>query len=196
MMKTLKILPCALLLTAAWAAAADAPYEDIISPDADSRAAFWDGVDALGDGKLAQAKKDFESAVKEDDGCFLAYLLLSQIAYAEHDDAASTAYLESIPPEPPELRAMYEDLAAALRADDFEAVAAKAADVVAAYPQTVTAIAALHLLARAQYFLGRRAEAALTFKAAYMYSALAPGTVPAYASRVEAEEFEKFAGVE
>jgi hypothetical protein len=195
-MKIRKALPCVLLFAAVSAAAAAAPYEDIISPDADCRAFFWDGVDALGDGELAQAKKNLESAVKEDDGCFLAYLLLSQIAYAEHDDPASTAYLERIPPEPPELRALYEDLAAALRADDFEAVAAKAANVVAAYPQTVTAIAALHLLARAQYALGRRAEAALTFKAAYMFSALAPGTVPAYASPVEAEEFAKFAGVE
>jgi len=43
--------------------------------------------------------------------------------------------------------------------------------------------------------LGRRTEAALTLKAAYMYSDLAPGTVPAYGSEAEAEELKEFAGV-
>ncbi|HUU56772.1 MAG TPA: tetratricopeptide repeat protein [bacterium] len=193
-----KGLLLALLLAAASASAGegDVPYREIISADADCRAFFWDGVDALGDGKLAQAQEDLESAVKEDAGCFLAYLLLSQVAYAGGRYEESTAYLESIPPEPPELAAMYEDLAAALRADDFGVVSEKAGNIVTAYPQTITAIAALHLLARAQYFLGHRDEAALIIKAAYMYSALAPGTVPAYASPVEAEEFGKFAGVE
>ena len=62
-------------------------------------------------------------------------------------------------------------------------------------PQTIRAIAALHLLGRAQYRLGRRPEAALALKAAYMYSDLAPGTVPAYGSEAEAEEFVEFAGV-
>jgi hypothetical protein len=187
------------LVLAATSALADedyVPYQEIISDDADCRAYFWDGVDSLGGEKLAQAKKGFENAVKEDDNCFLAFLLLSQIAYAEGNDEESTAYLQSIPPEPPELGGMYEDLAEALRADDFGMVSEKAGNILIAYPQTITAIAALHLLGRAEYFLGHRAEAATILKAAYMYSALAPGTVPAYGSSVEAAEFEKFAGVE
>jgi len=195
-MRKISLLVLVLAATSALAGEEDVPYQEIISADADCRAYFWDGVDSLGDGKLAQAKKDFESAVKEDDGCFLAYLLLSQIAHAEERDEESTAYLQSVPPEPPELGAMYEDLAAALRADDFGVVSEKAGNIVNAYPQTITAIAALHLLGRAEYFLGHRAEAATIVKAAYMYSALAPGTVPAYGSSVEAAEFEKFAGVE
>lgn len=198
-MISMRKLSLVFIFLAATSALADedyVPYQEIISDDADCRAYFWDGVDSLGNGKKAQAKKDFEKAVKEDEGCFLAYLLLSQIAYAEGDDEESTAYLRSIPPEPPELGAMYEDLAEALRADDFGVVSEKAGNIVTAYPQTITAIAALHLSGRAEYFLGHRAEAATILRAAYMYSALAPGTVPAYGSSVEAEEFEKFAGVE
>jgi hypothetical protein len=195
-MRKITLVFLVLAATSALAGDEDVPYQEIISDDADCRAYFWEGVDSLGDGKKVQAKKDFEKAVKEDEGCFLAYLLLSQITYAEGDDQESTAYLHSIPPEPPELGAMYEDLAAALRADDFGVVSEKAGNIVTAYPQTITAIAALHLLGRAEYFLGHRAEAATILRAAYMYSALAPGTVPAYGSKVEAEELEKFAGVE
>jgi hypothetical protein len=191
-------LPVILVLAAApvLAAGDEVPFEDIVSDDVACREYFWSGVDALGNGKLDAAKEDFENAVKADDGCFLVYLLLSQVAHAEGRDEESTAYLESIPPEPPELGAMYEDLAAALRADDYGAVEAKAENIIGAYPQTITAIATLHLLARAEYFLGNRDEATTIIKAAYMYSALAPGTVPAYASPVEAEEFEKLAGAE
>ncbi len=172
-----------------------APYAAVISRDATCREYFWKGIDAIGAGKLNGARDSLEKALREDDGCFLAYLLLSQVEYADGNDAKSTEYLERIPPEPPELAGLYEELAAALRADDYEKVAAQAEKLVAAYPQTIRAVAALHLLGRAQYHLGRRAEAALTLKAAYMYSDLAPGTVPAYGSEAEAEEVEKFAGV-
>jgi hypothetical protein len=178
------------------AAAAEEPYAEIVSAEAECREHFWAGVSALADGETGSAKEDFRAALDVDPGCFLVYFVLSQVAYFEGDDAASTAYLEQIPPEPPELRAMYDDTAAALRADEFESVAASASQIVAAYPQTITAIAALHLLGRAQYYLGRRAAATTTIKAAYLYSGLAPGTIPAYASQVEAEEIEKFAGVE
>ncbi|UCH78373.1 MAG: hypothetical protein JSU81_00020 [Candidatus Coatesbacteria bacterium] len=178
------------------AAAAEEPYAEVVSANAACREHFWAGVSALADGKTDAAKENFDAALDVDPGCFLVYFVLSQVAYFEGDDAESTAYLQQIPPEPPELRAMYDDVAAALRADDFETVAASASQIVAAYPQTITAIAALHLLGRAQYYLGRRAEAATTIKVAYLYSGLAPGTIPAYASQVEAEEIEKFAGVE
>jgi tetratricopeptide (TPR) repeat protein len=188
------------LLVAAFAATAAAaddavPYEEIISPDAGCREYFWEGIDAIGAGDVKAARDKLDKAVKGDDGCFLAYLLLSQLEYAEGNDEKSTEYLRRVAAEPPELDALYEELAVALRADDYEAAAAQAEKLVAAYPQTIRAIAALHLLGRAQYELGRRAEAALTLKAAYMYSDLAPGTVPAYGSAEEAEEFEEFAGV-
>lgn len=182
---------------AATAAAADdaVPYEEIISPDAGCREYFWEGIDAVGAGDVKGARDKLNKAVKADAGCFLAYLLLSQLEYVEGNDEKSTEYLKRVAAEPPELSALYEELAAALRADDYEAAASQAEKLVAAYPQTIRAIAALHLLGRAQYELGRRAEAALTLKAAYMYSDLAPGTVPAYGSPEEAEEFEEFAGV-
>ncbi len=180
---------------AALAAQEDGTYPEIISASARCRDLFWDGVDAIGERKLGEAGAKLEQAVKEDDGCFLAYLLLSQLEYAEGNDEKSTEFLQRIPPEPPELRAMYEDVAAALRADDYDAAAAKAEGLVAAYPQTITAIAALHLLARAEYHLGRGERARRIFKVAYMYSDLAPGTVPAYGSEAEAEELEKFAGL-
>lgn len=180
---------------AALAAQEDGTYPEIISASARCRDLFWDGVDAIGERKLGEAGAKLEQAVKEDDGCFLAYLLLSQLEYAEGNDEKSTEFLQRIPPEPPELRAMYEDVAAALRADDYDAAAAKAEGLVAAYPQTITAIAALHLLARAEYHLGRGERARRIFKVAYLYSDLAPGTVPAYGSEAEAEELEKFAGL-
>ncbi len=181
---------------AAAAAAEDAvPYEEIISPDAGCREYFWEGIDALGAGDVKGARDKLDKAVNEDDGCFLAYLLLSQLEYAEGNDEKSTEYLRRVAAEPPELDALYEELAAALRADDYEAVAAQAEKLVNAYPQMIWAIVALYLLGWAQYELGRRAEAALTLKTAYMYSDLAPGTVPAYGSPEEAVEFEEFAGV-
>jgi tetratricopeptide (TPR) repeat protein len=180
---------------ATFAAQEDGTYPEIISASARCRDLFWEGVDAIGERELGEARVKLERAVKEDDGCFLAYLLLSQLEYAEGNDEKSTEFLQRIPPEPPELRAMYEDVAAALRADDYDAAAAKAEDLVAAYPQTITAIAALHLLARAEYHLGRGERARGILKVAYMYSDLAPGTVPAYGSEAEAEELEKFAGL-
>lgn len=183
-------------VAAAGAAAGEAvPYEEIISPNAACRDYFWEGIDAVGARKLNDAREKLKKALQEDDGCFLAYLLLSQVEYAEGNDKESTEYLQRIPPEPPELTGLYEELAAALRADDYDVVAAQAEQLVAAYPQTIRAVAALHLLGRAQYHSGRRPEAALTLKAAYMYSDLAPGTVPAYGSDAEAEELEKFAGL-
>lgn len=186
-----------LIIAFAAAAAADdaMPYKEIISPDAGCREYFWEGIDEIGAGDVKGARDKLDKAVEADADCFLAYLLLSQLEYAEGNDEKSTEYLQRIAAEPPELAALYEELAAALRADDYEAVASQAEKLVAAYPQTIRAIAALHLLGRAQYQLGRRAEAALTLKAAYMYSDLAPGTVPAYGSPAEAEEFVEFAGV-
>lgn len=180
---------------AALAVQENGTYPEIISASARCRDLFWEGVDAIGERKLGEAGAKLERAVKEDDGCFLAYLLLSQLEYAEGNDEKSTEFLQRITLEPPELRAMYEDVAAALRADDYDATAAKAEGLVAAYPQTITAIAALHLLARAEYHLGRAERARGILKVAYMYSDLAPGTVPAYGSEAEAEELEKFAGL-
>lgn len=191
-----KVFGMLVAVAAAGAAAGEAvPYEEIISPNAACRDYFWEGIDAVGARKLNDAREKLKKALQEDDGCFLAYLLLSQVEYAEGNDKESTEYLQRIPPEPPELTGLYEELAAALRADDYDVVAAQAEQLVAAYPQTIRAVAALHLLGRAQYHLGRRPEAALTLKAAYMYSDLAPGTVPAYGSDAEAEELEKFAGL-
>jgi TolA-binding protein len=180
---------------AAYAVGEAAPYQDIISPDAVCREYFWEGIDAIGARDMKGARDKLNEAVKEDSACFLAYLLLSQLEYAEGNDEKSSEYLRRVAAEPPELAGLYEEAAAALRADDYEAAAAQAEKLVKAYPQTMRAIAALHLLGRAQYFLGRRAEAALTLKAAYMYSDLAPGTVPAYGSAEEAEELERFAGL-
>ncbi len=179
----------------AFAAEDDGTYAEVISASALCRDLFWEGVDAIAERKLGEARAKLERAVKEDGGCFLAYLLLSQLEYAEGNDEKSTEFLQRIPPEPPELRTMYEDAAAALRADDYDAAAAKAKGLVAAYPQTITAVAALHLLARAEYHLGRGERARRVFRVAYMYSELAPGTVPAYGSEAEAEELEKFAGL-
>jgi Tfp pilus assembly protein PilF len=192
-----KLIVVLIVAVAATAAAADdpMPFKEIISPDADCRDYFWEGIDEIGAGDMKGARDRLGKAVEADGDCFLAYLLLSQLEYAEGNDEKSTEYLERIAAEPPELSAVYEELTVALRADDYEAVASQADKLVAAYPQTIRAIAALHLLGRAQYQLGRRPEAALTLKAAYMYSDLAPGTVPAYGSPAEAEELEKFAGV-
>jgi tetratricopeptide (TPR) repeat protein len=192
-----KLIVASIVAIAATAAGAEdaMPYEEIISPDADSRAYFWQGIDEIGAGDVKGARDKLNKAVKADGNCFLAYMLLSQIEYAEGNDEKSTEYLQRIAAEPPELDALYEEVAAALREDDYEAVASQARKLVAAYPQTIRAIAALHLLGRAQYQLGRRTDALLTLKAAYMYSDLAPGTVPAYGSPAEAEEFEEFAGV-
>ena len=192
-----KLIGVLIVVVAATAAAADdaMPYKEIISADAGCREYFWEGIDAIGGGKMKGARDKLDKAVKADADCFLAYLLLSQLEYAEGNDEKSTEYLQRVAAEPPELSALYEEVAVALRADDYEAVASQAKKLVAAYPQTMRAIAALHLLGRAQYYLGRRAEAVLALKAAYMYSDLAPGTVPAYGSEAEAEELEEFAGV-
>ncbi len=193
-LKILSLLIATAAVTA-YAVGEAAPYQDIISPDAPCREYFWEGIDAIGAGDMKGARDSLNKAVEEDEGCFLAYLLLSQLEYAEGNDEKSSEYLRRVAAEPPELAALYEELAVALRADDYEAVAARAEKLVSAYPQTIRAIAALHLLGRAQYYLGRRAEAALTLKAAYMYSDLAPGTVPAYGSAEEADELERFAGL-
>ncbi len=189
------VLTAAVLAPApARAAAGGMLYEDIISSDAGCRDLFWQGVDALGAGKLKDAKGAFGKALKTDGKCFLAYLLLSQIAYAEKDAKESTDYLRKIPSEPPELLGMYEDLTTLLRADDYARLATQAKNLLAAYPQTMTAVATLHLLARAQYYSGEKEDALNTFKAAFMYSDLAPGTVPAYGSQEEMNELETFAG--
>jgi hypothetical protein len=167
-----------------------------LASNGDCVAFFWKGVDAIGERDLKAGEDYLGRAVAADAGCFLAYLLLSQLSYAEGDDAAATAYLHQLPAEPPELTALYDDVAKALRADDYGRVASAAGDLVAAYPQTMTAVAALHLLGRAQYYLGRKTEAKTTLKTAYMYSDLAPGTVPAYGSDAEAKELEEFVGAQ
>jgi hypothetical protein len=50
----------------------------------------------------------------------------------------------------------------------------------------------LHLLGRAQYYLGERDEAWETLNYAYMLSDLAPGTVPAYSDENEMETITAF----
>ncbi len=177
------------------AAGGDLVYKDIISSNAVCRAFFWQGIEAMGNENLEEGKGYLQGAAGADGACFLAYLLMSQIEYVAGNDKEATEYLQKIPPEPPELAGLYEDVAAALRADNYERVVTFATDLIAAYPQTITAIAALHLLARAQYYTGARDEARRTFKEAYLYSGLAPGTVPAYGSDAEATALETFAGV-
>jgi hypothetical protein len=179
---------------AAAGAARAASYDAIVSRDAACNDAFWAGVDALGNDDLKGADAAFGKAVAADRGCFLAYLLLSQVAYARGNEDASAAWLRKAPPEPPEVEAAYDGIRAPLAAHDWPAVERKAQSIIAAYPQTMTALAALHLLGRAQYYGGKKEEALLTLKTAYMYSDLAPGTVPAYASEAEVVELQTFAG--
>jgi tetratricopeptide (TPR) repeat protein len=193
--KTVMTMALGALLFGGFAAAEELPFPEIISANAECRAYFWAGYDAISEGDVKGARDNFERAAAEDNGCFMAYYVLSQIEDAQGDDEKATRYLEMIPPEPPELDALYEDIVTALRADDYETVASQTERLVAAYPQTIRAIAALHLLGRAEYHLGRLSEAKTSLGTAYVYSALAPGTVPAYGSQAEAEELEKFAGM-
>jgi thioredoxin-like negative regulator of GroEL len=192
-----------LVLAAAWLTAAAAavagapealPYEDILSPDAACRDACWAGVEAIGAEDAAAARAAFEAAAARDPKCFVAWVMLSGLAAAAGDRELAATYVDRIPAEPPEVNAGYDRITAALREDDWAGVAARAGELIRAYPQTVTAISALHLLARAQYYGGSRDEAYTTLRAAYMYSDLVPGTVPTYASQAEANELELFAG--
>ena len=194
-MKTLYVTMALLaaLAASAWAKE-DVSYQDIISSNPECRDYFWKGVEDIGAGKLGPAEADLKKAADKDKNSFLAYILLSQLAYARKDDAKSTSYLQQIPAEPPELGASYEDMIKALQADDFARVETMARGILKGYPQTMTAVATLHFLARAQYYTDQKDEARETFKAAFMYSDLAPGTVPAYGSAAETEEMEKFAG--
>lgn len=181
-----------ILLAVGGAAALD--FEDVISRNRLAREYFWQGVTALSEDDIALAEKNLKKAAELDPACFLAYMVLSQTEYARGNDREASAYLSKIPPEPPELAAAYEDLAADLRARNYEKVATSALSLVQAYPQTISAIAALHLLGRAWYYTDKKENALAAFKVAYMYSDLAPGTIPAYASPAEAMELETFAG--
>jgi len=60
--------------------------------------------------------------------------------------------------------------------------------------KTMTAIAALHLLGRAQYWTGNKDDAFRILRVAYMYSDLAPGSVPAFGTQAEINEIETFVG--
>lgn len=173
---------------------ANLPFKEVISPQADCREAFWEGVAALGDDNLSAAAANMEKAVAADKNCFLACILLSQLAFAADDEEASRAWLKRMPPEPPEVDGIYDEIRAALRADEYALIAKLSDDLIDAYPQTMTAIAALHLLGRAQYWMGNKEEAFRTLRAAYMYSDLAPGTVPAFGTQAEIIEIETFAG--
>jgi len=201
MKKRLGILVVSVILAGAGSAvaaesaeSADLPYKEIISSNADSREVFWDGIAALGDNDLKTAGGDLEKAVGYDKNCFLAYILLSQISYAQGDEETSRLWLARMPQEPPEVDGIYDEIRGALRADDFPVIAKLSAELVRAYPQTMTAIAALHLLGRAQYWSGNKDDAFRTLRAAYMYSDLAPGTVPAFGTQAEINEIETFAG--
>ena len=192
-----------LIFTAAWlmagaaavAGGADAlPYEEILSPEPACREACWAGVDAIEANDMAKARTAFEAAAARDPKRFVAWIMLSGLAAAAGDRELAATYVGKIPAEPPEVNAGYDRITAALREDDWAGVAARAAELIRAYPQTPTAISALHLLARAQYYGGSRDEAYTTLRAAYMYSDLVPATVPTYASEAEANELELFAG--
>jgi tetratricopeptide (TPR) repeat protein len=176
------------------AESANLPYKEIISSNADCRELFWNGVAALGEDDLKAAASNMEKAVGADNNCFLAYILLSQIAFAQGDEEASRTWFKRMPQDPPEVDGIYDQIRDALRADDFPVIAKLSAELVRAYPQTITAIAALHLLGRAQYWSGNKDDAFRTLRAAYMYSDLAPGTVPAFGTQAEINEIETFAG--
>jgi tetratricopeptide (TPR) repeat protein len=159
----------------------------VISPNPAARAYFWGGVDALAEGDEGGAKDKFELAVTADENCVMAYSLLSQLAYARGDEELSREYYDRMSEEPPELELIYAWAVEPTAEENWAEAAARSKEFVEQYPQTLRAIAMLHLLGRAQYYLGERDEAWETLNYSYMMSDLVPGTVPAYANEEELE---------
>jgi len=166
--------------------------DDVISPNPAARAYFWEGIDALADGDEAGAKDKFELAVGADEDCIMAYSLLSQLAYAAGDDELSHEYYDRMSEEPPELEVLYSWAVEPTADENWADAAARSKEFVEQYPQTLRAIAMLHLLGRAQYYLGERDGAWETLNYAFMMSDLVPGTVPAYATEDEVETITAF----
>jgi tetratricopeptide (TPR) repeat protein len=164
----------------------------VISPNPAARAYFWEGIDALAEGDEAGAKDRFELAVGADEKCVLAYALLSQLAYAAHDEELSREYYDRMSEEPPELETLYAWAVEPTVDGNWAEAEARARELVEQYPQTLRAIALLHLLGRAQYYLGERDEAWETLNHAFMMSDLVPGTVPAYENEDEYETITAF----
>lgn len=180
-------------LITSFAASATAYVNDaVISPDPAARAYFWEGIDALADGDEAGAEDKFELALGADENCIMAYSLLSQLAYAASDEELSREYYDRMSEEPPELETIYAWAVEPTAEGDWPEAAARAREFVEQYPQTLRAIAILHLLGRAQYHLGERDEAWETLNYAFMMSDLAPGTVPAYANEDEIKTITEF----
>ncbi|UCE26309.1 MAG: hypothetical protein JSW52_08080 [Candidatus Coatesbacteria bacterium] len=176
-----------------WALSATAYTNDaVISPNPAARAYFWEGIDALADGDEIGAKDRFELAVGADEKCVLAYALLSQLAYAAGDEELSREYYDRMSEEPPELEVLYAWAVEPTAEGDWDEAAARAREFVEQYPQTLRAIAILHLLGRAQYYMGERDEAWETLNYAFMMSDLVPGTVPAYENEDEYETISAF----
>jgi tetratricopeptide (TPR) repeat protein len=164
----------------------------VISPNPAARAYFWEGIDALAEGDEAGAEDKLELAVKADENCIMAYALLSQLAYAGGDEKASREYYDLMTKEPPELETIYAWAVEPTAGENWAEAAARSKEFVEQYPETLRAIAMLHLLGRAQYYLGERDEAWETLNYAYMLSDLAPGTVPAYSDENEMETITAF----
>jgi len=181
------------ILTVAFTIPAQAYTNDaVISPNPAARAYFWEGIDALAEGDEAGAEDKFELAVGADENCVLAYALLSQLAYAAHDEELSREYYDRMSEEPPELETLYAWAVEPTAEGDWAEAEARARELVEQYPQTLRAIATLHLLGRAQYYLGDRDEAWETLNYAFMMSDLVPGTVPAYEDEDEYETITAF----
>ena len=166
--------------------------DDVISPNPAARAYFWDGIDALAEGDETGAEDKFELAVGADENCILAYALLSQLAYAAGDEELSREFYNRMSEEPPELEIIYAWAVEPTAEENWVEAAARAHEFVEQYPQTLRAIAMLHLLGRAQYYVGERDEAWETLNYAFMMSDLTPGTVPAYADEDEYETITAF----
>lgn len=188
-MKTLFLLT---LVTTFTASAAAYTNDAVISPNPAARAYFWKGIDALAEGDEAGAEDKFELAVKADENCIMAYALLSQLAYAAGDEELSREYYDRMSEEPPELETIYAWAVEPTAEENWAEAAARSKEFVEQYPETMRAIAMLHLLGRAQYYLGERDEAWETLNYAYMLSDLAPGTVPAYENEDEYETITAF----
>jgi tetratricopeptide (TPR) repeat protein len=161
--------------------------DDVISPNPAARAYFWEGIDALAEGDEAGAEDKLELALGADENCIMAYSLLSQLAYAGGDEELSREYYDRMSEEPTELETIYAWAVEPTAEENWVEAAARSKEFVEQYPQTLRAIATLHLLGRAQYYLGETDEAWETLNYAYMMSDLVPGTVPAYASEEELE---------
>jgi tetratricopeptide (TPR) repeat protein len=166
--------------------------DDVISPNPAALAYFWEGIDALAEGDEAGAEGKFELALGADENCIMAYSLLSQLAYAAGDEDMSREYYDRMSEEPPELEIIYAWAIEPTAEENWVEAAARAREFVEQYPQTLRAIAMLHLLGRAQYYVGERDEAWETLNYAFMMSDLAPGTVPAYANEDEIETITAF----